>query len=112
MVTFAAGAPGSYLYWASLGANDHDEDDEREQLAGAFVVDPPGGSPPDRVLVLNIWGSKTDSVTYRNALAINGRSWPYTERIGATAGDTLRWRVLNGSWRNHPDAPAWLLLPG
>jgi len=101
-VTFPAGAPGSYLYWASLGANDHDLDDEREQIAGAFIVDPPAGSPPDRVLVLNVWGTTVDSVTYRNALTINGRSWPYTERIEATVGDTLRWRLLNASWRNHP----------
>ena len=102
LVTFAAGAPGSYLYWASLGVSKGERDAEREQLAGAFVVDPPGGSPPDRVLVVNIWGTRTDSVTYRNALAINGRSWPHTERIEATVGDTLRWRVLNGSRRNHP----------
>ncbi|HEU5303087.1 MAG TPA: multicopper oxidase domain-containing protein, partial [Gemmatimonadales bacterium] len=101
-VTFVAGAPGSYLYWASLGANDHDLDDEREQLAGAFIVDPPTGSPADRVLVLNIWGTSLDSVTYRNALTLNGRSWPHDERIEATVGDTLRWRVLNASWRNHP----------
>ncbi len=101
-VTFSAGAPGSYMYRASLGANGRDLDDEREQIAGAFIVDPPGGSPPDRVLVLNIWGTHVDSVTYRNALAINGRSWPYTERIEATVGDTLRWRVLNASRRHHP----------
>lgn len=101
-VTFPAGAPGSYLYWASLGASKGERDAEREQLAGAFVVDPPGGSPPDRVLVVNVWGTRTDSVTYRNALTINGRSWPYTERIEATVGDTLRWRVLNSSRRNHP----------
>lgn len=101
-VTFPGGAPGSYLYWASLGANDHDLDDEREQISGAFIVDPPGGSPPDRVLVMNIWGTSVDSVTYSNALTINGRSWPYTERIEATVGDTLRWRLLNASWRNHP----------
>ncbi|MEO8090122.1 MAG: multicopper oxidase domain-containing protein [Gemmatimonadales bacterium] len=101
-VVFPAGAPGSYLYWASLGNSKHERDAEREQLAGAFIVDPPGGSPPDRVLVLNIWATRIDSATYRNALTINGRSWPYTERIEATAGDTLRWRVLNGTWRNHP----------
>ncbi|MEP7226178.1 MAG: multicopper oxidase domain-containing protein [Gemmatimonadales bacterium] len=101
-VTFPAGAPGSYLYWASLGASKGERDSEREQLAGALVVDPVGGSPPDRVLVINVWGTRVDSATYRNALTINGRSWPYTERIEATVGDTLRWRVLNGSWRNHP----------
>lgn len=101
-VTFPAGTPGSYLYWASLGNNTHERDQEREQIAGAFIVDPPGGSPPDRILVLNIWGTRIDSSTYRNALTINGRSWPHTERIEATVGDTLRWLVLNGSWRNHP----------
>jgi FtsP/CotA-like multicopper oxidase with cupredoxin domain len=101
-VTFAAGAPGTYLYLASLGVNDHKLDDEREQISGALIVDPPGGSPPDRVLVMNIWGTAMDSLTYRNALAINGRSWPYTERVEATVGDTLRWRVLNATQRNHP----------
>jgi manganese oxidase len=100
-VAFAAGAPGTYLYWVSLGAIDQNQA-ERDQISGAFIVDPPGGSPSDRVLVMNIWGSKLDSATYRNALTINGRSWPYTERLEASVGDTLRWRVLNGTRRNHP----------
>jgi FtsP/CotA-like multicopper oxidase with cupredoxin domain len=43
-----------------------------------------------------------DSANYRNALAINGRSWPYTERIHATVGDTIRWRLINATWRPHP----------
>jgi len=101
-VMFPVGAPGSYLYWASLGAKGQEGQAEREQVSGALIVDPPGGSPPDRVLVMNIWGTRLDSVTYRNALAINGRSWPYTERLEAAVGDTLRWRVLNASRRNHP----------
>jgi manganese oxidase len=103
-VTFAAGEPGTYAYWAALASHSHrlGVDPEREQLAGAFVVDPPGGSPPDRIMVINIWGTPLDSVTYRNALAINGRSWPYTERIETTVGDTVRWRVVNASWRGHP----------
>nr|AUN36851.1 multicopper oxidase [uncultured bacterium] len=101
-VTFAAGAPGSYMYWASLGKAKGERDAEREQLAGGFIIEQPGRSPPDRVLVINIWGSRIDSTRYRNALAINGRSWPYTERLEATVGDTLRWRVLNASKRVHP----------
>jgi FtsP/CotA-like multicopper oxidase with cupredoxin domain len=103
-ITFAAGEPGTYAYWAALGASRHrrDVDPEREQVAGAFIVDPPGGSPPDRIMVINIWGESLDSVTYRNALTINGRSWPYTERIEATVGDTVRWRVVNASYRPHP----------
>ena len=99
---FAAGAPGTYFYLATLGRHVVDKDDEREQVSGAFIVDPAGGSPPDRVLVLNIWGRTIDPQTYGNALTINGRSWPYTERMTATVGDTLRWRVINATARNHP----------
>jgi FtsP/CotA-like multicopper oxidase with cupredoxin domain len=107
-VRFPAGAPGTYLYWARLGAHAYtggrtgNGDEEREQLGGAFVVDPPGPVAPDRIFVLNIWGHLLDSVTYSNALAINGRSWPYDERIGATVGDTLRWRIVNATNRPHP----------
>lgn len=103
-VTFAAGAPGTYLYMAVLGKRvfDSDVDDEQETASGAFIVDPAGGSPPDRILMMNIWGQALDSVTYRNALAINGRSWPYTERVEATVGDSVRWRVINATVRPHP----------
>jgi FtsP/CotA-like multicopper oxidase with cupredoxin domain len=108
-VSFAVGAPGTYIYLAVLGKHTPDRhvDNEREQLSGAFIVDPPGDSPPDRILMINIWGNRVDSTAYRfldyrNALTINGRSWPYTERIEATTGDTLHWRVINGSGRTHP----------
>ncbi|HYV97177.1 MAG TPA: multicopper oxidase domain-containing protein [Gemmatimonadaceae bacterium] len=98
-VTFAAGKAGTYLYRASQG---NCKDGEREQAGGAFIVDPPDGSPPDRVFVINIWGNPIDSTNYSNAVAINGRSWPATERIDAVVGDTLRWRVVNASDRPHP----------
>jgi FtsP/CotA-like multicopper oxidase with cupredoxin domain len=103
-VTFAAGAPGTYVYFAVAGKHSLKMfvDQERETTSGAFVVDPVGGSPPDRILMLNISGSMVDSTTYRNALAINGRSWPWTERFDATVGDTIRWRVVNGTTRPHP----------
>lgn len=95
---FAAGAPGTYFYGARV---DHTVDasfsPERETALGAFIVDSAGPVPPDRVLVMNIW---SDSVG--NALAINGMSWPGTERIQATTGDTLRWRVINATVRPHP----------
>ncbi|MFI5209087.1 MAG: multicopper oxidase domain-containing protein, partial [Gemmatimonadales bacterium] len=37
---FAAGAPGTYLFWGQLGPDDRHN--ERQQLAGAFVVDSAG----------------------------------------------------------------------
>lgn len=101
-VVFRAGAPGTYFYLANVGHRDFTKDDERETSSGAFIVDPPGGSPPDRVWVMNIWGHTIDSLTYQNALAINGRSWPYTEPVTTTVGDTLRWRVINLTVRPHP----------
>ena len=103
-VTFAAGEPGTYLYLAVPGKHSLETfaNEERETTSGALIVDPAGGSPPDRILMINIWGALLDSVTYRNALAINGRSWPYTERIETTVGDSVRWRVINASARPHP----------
>lgn len=97
---FPAGQPGTYFYWAVAGI--HDTLSEREQLAGGFVIDSAGLRPADRVFVINIWGSLKDSVTYGNALAINGRSWPHSERIIAPVGDTLHWRWINASLRPHP----------
>lgn len=105
-VRFAAGAPGTYFYSARMDqptdAPPGGDGPEREQLAGAFIVDPAAGSPPDRVLVLNIWGEAVGTDGYRNALAINGKSWPHTERFRATVGDSIRWRVINPTVRDHP----------
>jgi len=95
---FAAGAPGTYLYGARIGyQKGRVGDEERETALGAFVVDSAGPVPPDRIFVMNIWSDSTG-----NALAINGNSWPGTERIGATRGDTLRWRFVNATGRPHP----------
>lgn len=106
---FNAGTPGTYVYAAFPGKHNIDRhiNDERETLSGVFVVDPAGGSPADRIFMINIWGNRKDSVEwrqndYQNAITINGRAWPWTERISATTGDTLRWRVINGSGRTHP----------
>ena len=52
--------------------------------------------------MINIWGEPLDSQTYDDGLAINGKSWPHTERYRVDVGDTLRWRVINASKRSHP----------
>lgn len=99
--TFDAGTPGTYMYGATVGAVD-ELVREREQLTGAFVVDSVNGRQDDRIFVINIWGEPRDSSFYRNALAINGKSFPYGETIEATTGDSLRWRWVNGTTRPHP----------
>ncbi len=98
---FAAGAPGTYFYRAHAGRLDSNAR-EREQLAGAFVIDSAGARGDERVFVINIWGEEVDSITYRNGVAINGKSWPHTERITAAMGDSVRWRWVNASTRPHP----------
>ncbi|HWL38729.1 MAG TPA: multicopper oxidase domain-containing protein [Gemmatimonadaceae bacterium] len=105
---FFAGEPGTYMYrgfvWKYRERPGPPTPDihEREQLAGAFVIDSAGSRADDRIFVINIWGDWKDSADYRNALAINGMSWPHTERIRTSVGDTLRWRVINATARNHP----------
>jgi FtsP/CotA-like multicopper oxidase with cupredoxin domain len=110
VVEFDAGAPGTYRYWMREGpepeAETMDAAVEREQLAGALVVDPAGGSPEDRILVINIFSEPADRENpegeWYEALTINGRSWPHTERMRLEVGETVRWRVVNASIRNHP----------
>ena len=106
-LTFSAGAPGTYLYRATPGrfriaAPPGERTAEEDQLTGAFIVDPVGPRPPDRILIVNLWGRRQSAGNYRNALTINGKSWPHTERFNAIVGDSVKWRVINGSSRRHP----------
>jgi FtsP/CotA-like multicopper oxidase with cupredoxin domain len=75
---------------------------EREELAGAFIVDEPGTPISDRIMVINIWGEPPAPGRYDNAVTLNGKSWPYTERFAENLGDSIRWRVINASVRSHP----------
>ncbi len=107
-VRFRATTPGTYYYWGRTvgeGAGIGRTDDS--QLAGAIVVDPAAGARrDDRILVMTAWVHPADTGfgvgQRREVLAINGRSWPYTERLMVTAGDTVHWRVLNLTPRIHP----------
>lgn len=99
---FRADAAGTFLYAARYGPMQGPAATEDEQLAGAIVVDAPGERTDDRVLVLNIWGSPQRDSSWREALAINGKGWPYTERFDFTVGDSVRWRVVNATVRPHP----------
>ena len=36
------------------------------------------------------------------SLAINGRSWPYTERLAHPFGKPATWRVINATFGTHP----------
>ncbi|BCS31959.1 hypothetical protein TBR22_A11630 [Luteitalea sp. TBR-22] len=70
-------------------------------LDGVFIVDPAGTPPPsdERVFVISSSGSEGGP---SGKIVVNGLSWPFTERLTYTVGDTVRWRVVNLSGIYHP----------
>ena len=103
-VTFSAGAPGAYYYWATaggdtLGGRPYKED---SQLHGAFIVDPRGAVAPDRVFVIGMWRDRPLAQESFDVPVINGKSWPYTERLKYPLGSEVRWVWLNPSGNVHP----------
>ena len=101
-VQFAAGDPGTYLYWAATDQHSLDRRNEADtMLSGAFIVDPPGAKPDDRIFVLSIWTTGDLDGAFQEIPALNGKSWPYAERVTYKMGDTIHWRVLNASLFAH-----------
>ena len=105
-ISFPAGEPGTYFYWGSTMSDPVDRRSGIDsQLHGAFIIDPPGGpSQPDRVFVLGSWTgpAKRLSGVAPDLRVINGISWPHTERLTYTAGDTIVWRWVNPTDSPHP----------
>jgi manganese oxidase len=102
-VRFKAGEPGAYYYWASTTDSTLERRMPIEtQLAGAFIVDPPGVATADRVFVIGVWYKE---VPFRpgspQVATINGKSWPYAERFTFQVGEAVRWRWLNPSVSEH-----------
>lgn len=95
---FNAGEPGTYLYWATTSNSAIDDRDGPETtLGGAFIVDSPGASAADRVFVLNLWTKDFVTTQAQEVAAINGKSWPYTERLICKTGEPVHWRIVNPS---------------
>lgn len=104
---FTADLEGTFYYGGSTtGVALDDRHYEDSPLSGALIVDPPGGSPPDRVLMLGVWfgGEQEDGEPdfAREFLTINGRPWPLTERLVYQVGERIHWRVINASPAVHP----------
>ena len=107
VVRFQLAAAGTYYYWATtMRRHFKYRTLEDSQLGGAIVVDEPGAKPVDRVFVLGMWadtiGGAVPHGRKRLLMVMNGRSWPNTERLSYTTGDSVRWRVLNASGDSHP----------
>ena len=72
--------------------------DRRRRATGARTAN-------DRVFVLSWWFTldpTSPTGVGRGTMTINGLSWPHTERIDLTQGDSVRWRVINMTEIDHP----------
>ena len=107
-VQFKATAPGTYYY---LGKRGMDPIGfrllEDMQLHGVIVVDPPNAphKADDRIFAISWWcgiAPASPSGLSRCTMAINGLSWPHTERLSYAQGDSVRWRVVNFTELDHP----------
>jgi manganese oxidase len=69
---------------------------------GGLVIDAPGAAQPadERVLMITRWNTPGQGFTWK--MMVNGLSWPFTERLEYTVGDTARWRIINASNIEHP----------
>lgn len=109
-IAFRASAPGTYHYWGTTSRALLNERMGRDALlSGVIVVDRAGEpvDPAERIFVISLIDITSDSTQPGRhediwEVAINGRSWPHTERLSYAMGDTARWRVVNATNRQHP----------
>jgi FtsP/CotA-like multicopper oxidase with cupredoxin domain len=109
-VRYRADVPGTYFYWATPSPRPIEAwTGSDAQLTGAIVVDPEGVAPDpeERIFVITMLdqypdpdASSSQGEYFRRA--INGRSWPDTERFEYPVGETVRWRWINASFEFHP----------
>lgn len=103
---FIASTPGTFYYAGKttraplLGRHLEDS-----QLNGVIVVDSTIPHANDQAFLIS-WWYKSDSASKtglsRATMVINGRSWPHTESLQVTQGDSLHWRWINLTLLNHP----------
>lgn len=117
-VTFTANTAGTCYYYARVRPavqhpaapvpDDWASGEKQEgPLVGALIVDPRGTTPPrgERILLITRWTDDDDPRLHHDPafkMMVNGASWPSTERLRYTVGDTVRWRVINATAAQHP----------
>jgi FtsP/CotA-like multicopper oxidase with cupredoxin domain len=103
VIDFPAGRPGTYFYWGATtaGVRLPQRPASDSQLAGALIVDARDGPADDRILLITNWPPDPVIIAI-GRMAINGKSWPHTERLAFRVGDTVRMRVINAGGAVHP----------
>ena len=117
VLTTKPSVPGNYIYRATTPSVLARFTHLTGILGGALVIDSAGMTTPphDRVFVMMGTPDSATRAYYdtvapanvrigrrRDVFTINGRSWPNTERIRASVGDSLHWRIISASFEPHP----------
>jgi len=105
-ITFTINVRGAYNYFGALHAGGEPiEGGHGTQLMGVIVGDTVATPPPDRMMVVSFWNRLIDSSAKapeeRILFLLNGKIWPHTPRFTYTVGDTVRWRIVDGSYGEH-----------
>ena len=106
-VSFDATTPGVYYYAGKTGEGPLlGRIGKDSQLNGAIVIDAPGARSDDRLFLMSWWfgldSTSVSGLAPGGTFAINGLSWPHTERLHAAQGDELDWRWINLTDLDHP----------
>jgi len=106
-LNFTPAHAGTFVYWGIplRGGKPLINDEDASQLAGIIVVD--SGKPVnDRIFAISMFDHIRDSTDTskgrRLIFALNGKSWPWTERLSYSVGDSVHWRVVNFGGGEHP----------
>lgn len=97
-------ATGTFMYWGAFKGTTWEERFWKDsQLNGAIVVDAPGASTRDEILLLSEWFLEyEDDRAFEVVSVINGKAWPHTDVLQATQGDSVHVRVVNAIPLSHP----------
>lgn len=106
-LTFTPAHPGTFVYWGVpfRGGQPLVNNADASQFGGIIVVD--SGKPTtDRIFALSMFDLPRDTADAskgtRLIFALNGKSWPWTDRLNYTVGDSVHWRVVNFGGGEHP----------
>ena len=99
---FRADGAGTYYYWGTLGKPLEEREGRDSELIGALIVDAPDMAVDDRIFIITRHGAVSEGGEGVGAWAINGRSWPQTERLTYSVGESVRWRWINATGHTHP----------
>ena len=104
-VLFNPGPAGTYMYAVRDTAAEKiiKSPYYQNQSYGALIVDAKNEvpDPKERIMMIGMCAIKEDSTEMTN-FVINGRSWPYTERLQYRQGERVKWRIINASRIHHP----------